>query len=71
MTRKGNRLKLMFSLDMWSTAEFIEKTLIRCVNAFQLWIAWTATHSNAGGRPFQNRQVSRHRIVSIRKPGYR
>ena len=61
----------MFRLDMWSTAEFIEKTLIGCVNAFQLALDRLRRQGipMRVGRPFQNRQVGRHRIViRIRQP---
>ena len=43
LTGKSNRFELVFSFDMGSTAKFIEKTLIRSVNAFQLTLdrlAW-------------------------------
>ena len=63
----------MFSLDMWSTAEFIEKALIGIINTskFTLDRLTRQRIPMRVGCSFQNRQVSRHRVViRIRKPGF-
>ena len=69
-SRKGDRFKLMSRFDMRSTAEFIEKSLIRCVNAFEFLLDRLARQGvpmRVRG-PFQLGQVRTHRsVVCIRK----
>ena len=70
-TRIGDRFELVTLFDFRSTAKFLEKALICCINPFEFFLngltrqripMWVC-------RSFQIRQVSRHGIVvRIRQP---
>ena len=64
-TWKSDRPKFMLGFDMRSATKFIEKTLIRRINAFQLTLdrlAWQTLPMTVR-RLFQLRKVSRHSMI--------
>ena len=69
-SRKGHRLELMSRLDMRSTAEFLEKTVIRCINPSEFLLdrlTWQRIPMRVCGFLYVREVCTHCRVIRIRK----